>query len=215
MRRKLVTKPSDAMHQRDMAKNMAIHMEFLTDAKVIAEFFESILKLGDKYKWKTYTSPFDGVVDIKNVLQGSLSPDPLKIKIMETTSVTEAPDHLYGEPMMDPGDPKLDPRTLTANQWLKMKWREIHRNRRPVARHTETGTIQSFDWVGQTTPPLQKEYMQPMIFKEDFRHAHAAYLKGQEISRDKEIINNHVLRAAFKAAGKTRLSIVSVSLDIP
>ena len=39
-----------------------------------------------------------------------------------------------------------------------------------------------------------------MIFKEDYRHAHAAYLKGQEISRDKEIIDNHVFPAAFKAA---------------
>ena len=141
IRKKLVTKNYDAMHQEDMAKNMAIQVQFLTDTRVIAEFLESILKLGEKCKWKTYTSPFDGVVDIKNVLQGTLSPDPLKIKIMETTSVTEAPDHLFGEPMMDPGDPKLDPRTLTANQWLKMKWREIHRNRRPVARHTETGAI--------------------------------------------------------------------------
>ena len=38
-----------------------------------------------------------------------------------------------------------------------------------------------------------------MIFKEDFRHAHAAYLKGQEISREKEIINKHAIPAAFKA----------------
>ena len=73
-------------------------------------------------------------------------------------------------------------------------------NHKRVVRHTETGTIQSFGWVGQTTPPLQKEYMQPMIVKEDFRHVHAAYLKGQEISRDKELIDNHVIPAAFKAA---------------
>ena len=73
------------------------------------------------------------------------------------------------------------------------------RNDEPVVRQTETGTIQSFDWVDQTTPE-NKEFMQPMIFKEDFRHAHTAYLKGQEISRDKEIINKHVIPAAFKAA---------------
>ena len=72
-------------------------------------------------------------------------------------------------------------------------------NRRPVVRQTETGTIQSFDWVDQTTL-ANREFMQPMIFKEDFRHAHAAYLKGQEISREKEIVNKHVIPAAFKAA---------------
>ena len=82
IRKKLVTKNFDAMHQEDMAKNMAIQAQFLTNTRVIAEFLESILRLGGKYKWKSYTSPFDGVVDITNVsqgIEGSLSQDHLKI----------------------------------------------------------------------------------------------------------------------------------------
>ena len=117
-------KNGDPHHQEDMAKNMEIQVQFLTDTRVIAEFLESIIILEKKYECKTYTSPFDGIVDIVNASQDlvcSLNPDQLSINkkrmsFMQTASVTDAPDHLFGEPIENPGDPKLDPRTLTAQQ---------------------------------------------------------------------------------------------------
>ena len=69
IRKKLVMKYGDPYHQEDMAKNMEIQVQFLTDARVIAEFLESIIILGKKYECKTYTSPFDGIVDIVNASQ--------------------------------------------------------------------------------------------------------------------------------------------------
>ena len=39
-----------------------------------------------------------------------------------------------------------------------------------------------------------------MIYTRDYAHAHAAYLEGQRISRDKAIIGKVVFPAAFKAA---------------
>ena len=106
-----------------------------------------------------------------------LSINKKRMKFMETASVTEAPDHLFGELIKNPGDPKLDPRTLTAQQWFKTNWREVHKHRTRVVRQTQTGTTIN-ECAGQTAHPLQKEYMQPMIFKQDYKHAHAAYLKG-------------------------------------
>ena len=118
---------------------------------------------------------------------------------METASVADARDYLFGEPMTNPGEAKIDPQSLSCEQWLRTKWRDIHKNRRPIVRQTDTGTVQNLDRVDQTTPENEK-FMQPMMFKEDFRPAHIAYLKGQQMSRDKERINKHVIPAAFKAA---------------
>ena len=68
-----------------------------------------------------------------------------------------------------------------------------------IVHQTGTSHVQNLGWVDQTTPVYER-FMQPMMFKEDFRPAHVAYSKGLQISRDKERINKHVISAAFKAA---------------
>ena len=69
----------------------------------------------------------------------------------------------------------------------------------PIVHQSGTNNVQNFGWVDQTTPVYER-LMQPMMFKEDFRPAHVAYVKGLQISRDKERIKKHVILAAFKAA---------------
>ena len=101
-----------------------------------------------------------------------------RMKYMETASSTEASDHMFGEQIKNPGDPKLDPRALSAQQWFATDWKFVHKHRVPVVRQTQTGTTIN-DRAGQTAYPLQKEHMQPMIFKSDHLHAYAAYLEGQ------------------------------------
>ena len=68
-----------------------------------------------------------------------------------------------------------------------------------IVHQTGTSNVQNLGWVDQTTPVYER-FMQPMMFKEDFRPARVAYSKGLQISRDKERINKHVIAAAFQAA---------------
>ena len=148
IRKRLTMKYKDPYHQEDMAKIIYVQVQFLTDTRVIAEFMESMEILGKKYAWKTYTSPYDGIVDILNAQQGlvnTLNPgqkaiNEQRMTYVETASVTEASDHVFGEQVKNPGDPKLDPRVLSAQQWFAKDWKLVHKHRAPVVRQTQTGT---------------------------------------------------------------------------
>ena len=193
MRERLTMKYKDPMHQEDMARNMQVQVEIPTDAKVIAEFLQTMEVLGRKYEHKTYTSPCCGIVDKQNAKDGfvnSSNPNQKEINdqlatYVETASITLIVDHVFGERIEIPGDPNLDPRELSAQQWFAKDWKLVHEHRVPAVRQTETGeTIK--DRADQTAHPHQREQFQPMIFKNDHLFAHEAYLEGQRISRDKK-----------------------------
>ena len=125
-----------------MARNVEVKVQQVTATRIIAEFMRSIEIVGKQYDVKTYTTPYDGIVDMQNVqLEGVgrlLSAEQEKELAERTTYMKNAfvvlcPDHVFGEPMKNPEE-RMDPRSLTAKQWIEKDWRSIHARRVPVVR---------------------------------------------------------------------------------
>ena len=68
--------------------------------------------------------------------------------------------------------------------------------RHPIVHESGTNNVQNFGWVDQTTP-VSERLMQPMMFKEDYRPAHVAYVEGLKICIEKGRIKKHVILVAF------------------
>ena len=131
-------KDGDPHHFDDMARNLEIKVQQVTAARTIAEFMRSIEIIGQQYEPKTYITPFDGIVDVQNaqleVIGTVLRADQVRLNAeretyLRTASIKLVPDHVFGEPMKNPGEERLDPRELTDKRWFDKDWRSIHAHR--------------------------------------------------------------------------------------
>ena len=103
------------------------------------DFMRSIEILAKQYEVKTYTTPHDGIVDEQNAKLEVIAPlltgaqeteQGERARYKEEASVTLCPDHVFGEPMKNPYE-HMDPRSLTATQWIKTDWKKLHGPRVP------------------------------------------------------------------------------------
>jgi len=126
VRKNLIMHKGDPFHHDNMAHNMEVKVQQVTAARIFAEFMRSMEILTKQYDVKTYTTPYDGIVDEQNakleVVGPLLSAEQEKEQAeratyMKDASVTLCPDHVFGEPMKNP-DERMDPRCLTAMQWI-------------------------------------------------------------------------------------------------
>ena len=148
IRKHLIMKEGDPFHHDNMASNIEEKVQQVTATRVIAEFMRSIEIIGKQYEAKTYTTPYDGVVDMQNAQLEGVGPLPPadqekelaeRAKYVMHASVKLVPDHVFGEPMKNPQE-RWDPRSLSAEQWIAKDWKSVHANRVPVVRVTTLGT---------------------------------------------------------------------------
>ena len=179
-------KEGDPFHHEDMARNVEVKVQQVTATRIIAEFMRSIEIVGKQYDVKTYATPYDGIVDMQNAQLEGVGPllsaeqeQELaeRVAYIKKASVALCPDHAFGEPMKNPEE-RLDPRSLTAEQWNAKDWKSIHARRVPVLRMTTLGTP-IYDRADQTAHHFQKIHFRPMIFIGDHIPAQRAYNEGQ------------------------------------
>ena len=165
IRKHLIMKEGDPFHHDNMASNIEKKVQQVTATRIIAEFMRSIEIIGKQYEAKTYTTPYDGVVDMQNAQLEGVGPLPPadqekelaeRVKYVMNASVKLVPDHVFGEPMKIPQE-RLDPRSLSAEQWIAKDWKSVHANRVPVVRVTTLGTP-IYDRADQTGHHLQRSH---------------------------------------------------------
>ena len=79
----------------------------------------------------------------------------------------------------------MDPRSLTAAQWIRTDWVRLHGLRAPAVRLNSVGQ-QIHDRAGRTAHPHQIVHYQPIVFMKDHNLAQLAYNEGQRIFRENE-----------------------------
>jgi hypothetical protein len=214
IRKNLIMQKGDVFHHDGMARNVEVKVQQVTATRIIAEFMRSIEIVGKQYDVKTYTTPYDGIVDMQNAQLEGVGPllsaeqkQELaeRVTYMKKASVALCPDHVFGEPMKNPEE-RMDPRSLTAEQWIEKDWRSIHARRVPAVRVNTVGKHIN-DRADQTAHQLQRSHFQPMIFMGDHIPAQRAYNEGQRISRENEVNERITARAAFKAAMEVHMEI--------
>ena len=141
----------DAFHHDNMARNMEVKVQHVTAARIFAEIMRSMEIVGKRYDVETYTTPHDGIVDEQNaklevigpLLTGAQETEQAeRMRYMKEASVTLCPDHVFGEPMKNPYE-CMDPRSLTAEQWIETDWVKLHGLRVPAVRLNAVGKTNS------------------------------------------------------------------------